>query len=349
MITHATSELLRDRLLLTIGRIQGADWNRQLDALNAQVIQAHGAGALLDAHAGAVFQAVQDRRDRMSASAALHRSKERAGGAGRTITPLGAFAFDRLAALAPAEPAIDPSRAGRAAATEPPSAPRKVRPRATHEERAERQAAIRRRYYTGHRLPWPATIKQDFHPAELSAIGVIFREIRERDTCELALGTIAARAKCCRRTVQTAIRWAAHRGYLAIEERVKGTHVIRIASAAIRQWVSRIRSPEAGKSKDKEDLNVPDKVATGSRSSHSSTPGGPAGAMAQPPHRAASRPSEVGAAPDSGGRAGEGGGPPTRLEEMIASWRRSILPRRAETSGKDDPTRFGPFPVLRPG
>jgi hypothetical protein len=341
MITHATSGLLRDRLLLTIGRIQGADWNRQLDALNAQVIQAHGAGALLDDHADAVFQAVQDRRDRMVVSAALHRSKERAGGARGGVTPLGAFAFDRLAALSPIEPATDPSGASRAAAAEQTAAPRKFRPRVTHDERAERQAATRRRYYTGHRLPWPATIKQDFHPAELSAIGVIFREIRERDACELALGTIAARAKCCRRTVQTAIRWAAHRGYLAIEERVKGTHVIRIASAAIREWVSRIRSPEAKKTKDKEDLNVPDKVATGYRSSHPSTPGGRAGATSQP--------SEVGSAPESGAHGGEGVDPPTRLDDRIASWRRSIVPRRVEASAKDDPTRFGPFPVLRPG
>ncbi|WP_288583196.1 hypothetical protein [uncultured Methylobacterium sp.] len=69
-------------------------------------------------------------------------------------------------------------------------------------------------------------------------IGVIFREIRESELCELDLGTIAARAKCRRHTVQTAIRWAAHRGYLPSKDRVKGTRVIRIASNAIRAWLA---------------------------------------------------------------------------------------------------------------
>jgi hypothetical protein len=69
MITPATSALLRDRLLREIGRIAGPDWRRALDALNADAIQAYGAGALLDADAEPVFAAGQDRRDRMAAAA----------------------------------------------------------------------------------------------------------------------------------------------------------------------------------------------------------------------------------------------------------------------------------------
>ncbi|MFH6786869.1 MULTISPECIES: hypothetical protein [Methylobacterium] len=320
MSTAATSALLRDRLLATIGRIAGPDWRPRLDALNADAIQAYGAGALHDQDAEQVFQAVQDRRDRMAAAAGLHRARERGRGGGG---PLGAFAFDRLAALSPAEARPAPSR--RDTAT--------PRPRATLAERAERQAPARRRAYLGHRLPWPATIKQDFHPAELGAIGVIAREIREHGACELALGTIAARARCCRRTVQTAIRWAAHRGYLAIEERAKGTHVIRIASVAIHLWEAGPRTSEPEKSKDKEDLTVPAKVATGSR-----PVGGDGPAIPDAP------PAGDTPVPDPDRPAA----PPARLGVAIAA-SRAALPARSGTTGARSPARPGPSPILRPG
>ncbi|TNC10090.1 hypothetical protein FF100_24595 [Methylobacterium terricola] len=325
MTTPAASALLRDRLLAAIEGIAGPDWRRRLDALNADAIQAYGSGALHDSEAERVFQAVQDRRDRMAAAAGLHRAKARAG-QGRGVTPLGAFAFDRLAALRPVEAEARPVPSPGDSAT-----PRK---RATLAERAERQAPARRRAYLGHRLPWPATIKQDFHPAELGVIGVIAREIRAHGTCELALGTIAARARCSRRTVQTAIRWAAHRGYLAIEERVKVTHVIRIASAAIHRWEAGPHAPDPEKLEKGEDLNVPAKVATGSR---------PAGGEAPTAADATATVSVRAAEPDRPTTA-----PPSSLDATIAAWR-AALSARGGTSEARSPTRAGPSPLLRPG
>lgn len=330
MTTPTASALLRDRLLTAIARITGPDWHRRLDALNADAIRAYGSGALHEPDAERVFRAVQDRRDRMAAAAGLHRAKARAGqGRGQGNghdTPLGAFAFDRLADLRPVVPRREDA---------PPRAPR---PRTTHAERAERPPASRRRSYLGHRLPWPATIKQDFHPAELGAVGVIVREIRAHGTCELALGTIAARARCCRRTVQTAIRWAAHRGYLSIEERAKGTHVIRIASAALSEWADGRRPPEPEKSKQQENLNGPAKVATGSR------PAGACEAEGSPATNLPDDPAEA-----SGPTRREGAPTtPSRLDAVIAAWR-GVLVARGETVETPGAARPAPVPIPRPG
>lgn len=333
MITPATSALLRDRLLRAIGRIAGPDWRRALDALNADAIQAYGAGALLDADAEPVFAAVQDRRDRMAAAAGLHRAKARTGEAGEgrgVVTPLGALAFDRLAGLRP-ERTDEPAPRGPEA--------RAPRPRLTHDER---ETASRRRSYLGHRLTWPATIKQDFHPAELAVIAVIVREIRAHETCALPLGTIAARARCCRRTVQTAIRWAAHRGYLAIEERAKAPHVIRIASAAIRQWVAGIRSPEVEKSKERENLKVPAKVAAGSRLADA-----PAGERRAPAPDSPMMQETPATGPDSPPPASPPA-EPSRLDSVIAAWR-GVLREPEGFPAARRRARPGPLPVLRPG
>src|SRR4051794_19110989 len=101
MITHAASELLRDRFLHATSRIQGRGWRAFLDELNARAIQAHGAAQLFDEHADQVFRAVQDRKDRMTASAAMHQSTSRAGEVKGCVTRLGAFAYDKLAAVKP--------------------------------------------------------------------------------------------------------------------------------------------------------------------------------------------------------------------------------------------------------
>ncbi|KMO11698.1 hypothetical protein [Methylobacterium platani] len=346
MIPAAISALLRDRLLQAVGRIAGPDWRRQLDTLNADAIQAYGSGGLLDADAEPVFQAVQERRDRMSAAANRHRAKSRTGqartGEGRgavspvsPVSPVGALALDALAGLAPGRAPLPPDPA-------PAQGPRAHRAPVSHAERAARQTASRRRAYLGHRLPWPATIKQDFHPAELGAVAVIVREIAAHGSCALPLGTIAARARCCRRTVQTAIRWAAHRGYLAIEERAKGTHVIRIASEAIRQWLAGARVPEPEKSKDRERLEGPAKVATGCRAASDRAGDEHPAETPEPEPAPVSVPDEP--------RPAQARQParPSRLDAAIAAWR-GVLREQGEAAGGRIPTPPGRVPRLRPG
>ncbi|MFE1599448.1 hypothetical protein [Methylobacterium sp. ID0610] len=356
MITHAVSELLRDRLVRAAGRIQGRGWLVCLDELNAHAIQAYGAGQLLDEHADQVFQAIQSRKERMAASTAAHRSRNRAGGVKGCVTPLGAFAYDTLATMR-ASPSSSPQTEPRGdRPTEPPgtvsvpSVPRKRRLRVSHEERLQHQAQTRRRYYNGHRPPWPGTVKQDFHPAELSAIGIIFRDIQEHDVCDLALGTIAARARCCRRTVQSAIRWAAHRGHLSIEERVKDTHRIRLASDAIRAWLARVRPLGSGNRKETDDLNVPDKVAAAPRLPADDVPERPREA-ASPVLPAMTRSAETASAPaprqDTAVPSGSPDQPP-RLDAIIARWREAIACRKSERTARDL-APLEPDAVLQPG
>ena len=303
-----------------------------------------------------VFQAVHARRTRMAA-AALHQAKTRAGSAKGCVTRLGAFAFDRLAALGTARPGSAPAQPSRDEVVAPrgkasPKSDSEPRRRLTLAERATSQPATRRRYYTGHRLPWPAIVKQDFHPAELSVIGVIFREIHEHELCDLALGTIAARAKCCRHTVQTAIRWAAHRGYLAIEERVKGTHVIRIASDAIRTWLAASARSESKISQQEENLNVPAKVATGHRGQRTPEESAAPDPIDEPPRPACK--THLGARTPTTVRDGDGSDVdaprPSRLDATITLWRKKIALRRGpRPSGEGRPTAVMTCRVPRPG
>ncbi|SEP49092.1 hypothetical protein SAMN04487843_12923 [Methylobacterium sp. ap11] len=150
MIHQATSSLVRDYHLRAAAKISGDGRRPVLDTLNAHPIQAYGAGQLLDEHVEEVFQAVYARRTRMAAAAALHQVKTGAGSAKGCVTPLGAFASDRLAALGNARPGSLPAQPplaeivaprGKASPT-PCSGPRR---RLTLAERATSQPAARRR------------------------------------------------------------------------------------------------------------------------------------------------------------------------------------------------------------
>ncbi len=145
MIHQSTSLLLRDHLLRVADKIAGDGWRPLLDALNAHAIQANGAGQLLDEHAEEVFQAVHARRTRMAA-AALHQAKTRAGSAKGCVTRLGAFAFDRLAALGTARPGSAPAQPSRGEVVAPrgkasPKSDSEPRRRLTLAERATSQPA----------------------------------------------------------------------------------------------------------------------------------------------------------------------------------------------------------------
>ncbi len=107
-----------------------------------------------------------------------------------------------------------------------------------------RAVAIEGRRRLAYGGPLPPQLAATFTLGELSCLRILADEIRERGVCGLTLGTIAARAACCRELARRTLRMAHRHELLTIEERrrpgeVSLANVVRIISREWLAWVAK--------------------------------------------------------------------------------------------------------------
>jgi hypothetical protein len=150
---------------------------------------------------------------------------------------------DRVAVRAP-EIAMAAKMAGRPSHF-PPRRPQPVSP--------DRRISLERRRRLAASGPMPPMLASRFTTGELAALRIVSDEIRERGTCRLTLGEIAARAGIGVTTARNALRYAARDGLVTIEERRRDKrpnlpNVVRIVSREWSLWLARSKNRPGGPS-----------------------------------------------------------------------------------------------------
>jgi hypothetical protein len=106
-----------------------------------------------------------------------------------------------------------------------------------------RRASIERRRTLAASGPMPPRLACRFATGELAALRIVADAVRDRGTCTLTLGEIAARAGVCITTARNALRQAAREGLLTIEERRRDkrpnlANVVRVVSREWTSWIA---------------------------------------------------------------------------------------------------------------
>ncbi|HEV2187709.1 MAG TPA: hypothetical protein VGR70_10915 [Stellaceae bacterium] len=121
------------------------------------------------------------------------------------------------------------------------------RPQRSHDRDASRQ----RRRELGGSSALPAELRRHYTEGQRSALCVIAGEVKRQGICDLPIDAIAARAGCCRTTVQNAMRIARSLSHLKVTERPRRgqkhlPNIIEIANAEWFAWTKRAPSPARG-------------------------------------------------------------------------------------------------------
>ena len=164
----------------------------------------------------------------------------------------------------------------------------------TSPDRAASKARRRQLAFSG---PLPPALAARFTVGELAVLRVVGDEFRDKGSCTLPLGAIAARAGVCITLARKAIRLAAGDGLVVIQERRRSKapnlpNIIRITSMEWRTWINRRRGGGCTKvaatdTKLSTPRNSVDKHPIGDRASRAQHP--PCGqSPAARPHSAAS-------------------------------------------------------------
>ncbi len=106
----------------------------------------------------------------------------------------------------------------------------------------KRAAAIVRRRHLAVSGPMPPALASHFTVGELAVLNIVGDEVRLNGQCDRTVDEIAARAGCCRRLAQNAIRLAAGLGLLTIQERRRQgqknlPNIIRVVSGEWLAWI----------------------------------------------------------------------------------------------------------------
>ena len=109
-----------------------------------------------------------------------------------------------------------------------------------------RRASIERRRTLAASGPMPPQLASQFTTGELAALRIVADAVRDRGTCMLTLGEIAARAGVCVTTARNALHQAAHDELVTIEERRRHkrpnlANVVRVVSREWLSWIERGR------------------------------------------------------------------------------------------------------------
>jgi hypothetical protein len=125
----------------------------------------------------------------------------------------------------------------------PPGRPSIFPPR-RYQRSPDRVASIRRRRLLAASGPMPPSLACDFTQGELAVLRIVADAVAANGQCVKSIAEIAARAGVCRTTAQNAIREAARRGLLVVQERRREgrrneVNIIRIVSAEWRTWLTR--------------------------------------------------------------------------------------------------------------
>lgn len=111
----------------------------------------------------------------------------------------------------------------------------------TSPDRATSKERRRRLAFSG---PLPPALAARFTTGELAVLRIVGDEVRDKGSCTLPIGAIAARAGVCVTLAKRAIRLAAGDGLLVIQERRQHRapnlpNVVRIVSLEWRTWINR--------------------------------------------------------------------------------------------------------------
>jgi hypothetical protein len=121
---------------------------------------------------------------------------------------------------------------------------RSIFPPRRYQRSPNRPRSIARRRHLASSGPMPPALASRFTTGQCAVFKVIADEVRERGTCTLTLGEIAARAGVCRSLAQEAIRQAERDCLLTVHrERPKGQrnkpNCIRVLSRDWFAWITR--------------------------------------------------------------------------------------------------------------
>jgi hypothetical protein len=118
----------------------------------------------------------------------------------------------------------------------------------------DRAASMTRRRRLAASGPMPPALAARFTTGELAALRIVADEVRERGSCSLTMGEIAARAGVSTCTARNGIRGAARDGLVTVEERRRHmapnlSNVVRVISREWRTWIERTPKLRGGGSK----------------------------------------------------------------------------------------------------
>src|SRR5215210_3425470 len=108
----------------------------------------------------------------------------------------------------------------------------------------QRPVAIVRRRHLAASGPMPPALACKFTVSELAVLRIIGDEVRQHGHCDRCVDELAARAGVCRSMVKNAIREAARRGLLTVQERRREgrrnlPNVVRIVAKEWTSWLAR--------------------------------------------------------------------------------------------------------------
>ena len=114
----------------------------------------------------------------------------------------------------------------------------------------DRARSIGRRRRLAASGPLPPSLAASFTTSEQAVLRIVGDTCRDRGSCDLTLGEIAARAGCSRTSAQGALRLAARLGLVHVEERRRPwqrslPNIITLRSAEWRTWLE--RGPRGGR------------------------------------------------------------------------------------------------------
>ncbi|GJD66239.1 hypothetical protein [Methylobacterium frigidaeris] len=236
MSKRKTSADWRRDFINFINDLAGVGWRERLGLLHADVYAAHECGDLTHQDVKLVEAAIVRRRARQDE--AITRRVTVAGHATKLVEKLGA----KLSG-----------------ATKP-------KGERTLEDLRAREERLERRRYLRDAAKIPGIVKKHYTTAMCAVLEVIRREADTTGTCELAVGTIAARAGCSERLVQSTTRRAKRFGHITVVYGVRAVNRISILSKAILNWNAKGSSATQKKEFKNQDLKIPDKGANSCRS-----------------------------------------------------------------------------------
>jgi hypothetical protein len=248
MSKRKTSADWRRDFINAINGLAGVGWREQLGLLHANVYAAHECGDLTHQDVKLVEAAIVRRRARQDE--AITRRVTVAGHALKLVNKL------RGATRPKGERSLDDLRA--------------------REERLERRRYLR----DGAKIP--GIVKKHYTTGMCAVLEVIRREADTTGTCEIAVGTIAARAQCSERLVQSTTRRAKRLGHIAVVYGLRCVNRISILSKAILNWNAK-GSPSTEKKEHKnQNLKIPAKGANSCRSLEPEPQRSPPAAISKP-------------------------------------------------------------------
>ena len=222
MVTRKSSADWRREFIIIINELAGDLWRDRLVRLHADAYAVLECGEMTQKDMALVEAAIVRRKARQDA--ALTRKV--------TIASHAADLVDKIGEMLG-------GHGGNATASAPASrlSSSQTRTRGPSlEDPRVREVRLERRRYLRDASKIPGIVKKNYTTGAVAVLEVIRREAETTGACELAVGTIAARAQCSERLVQSTTRRAKRLGHIAVVYGLRTVNRISILSKAILNW-----------------------------------------------------------------------------------------------------------------